>query len=265
MASTGWCSIPLGRPLPDAEVEDFPYAAATSAADGSFALDGLTLGAHAVVVHVGDGLQPGKVGYFAEASVTIAYGGHRPFVTLRMVGGGVSQGDDQDGDVDRGADADLLQAHLLQRRQRRVRKGGYINAQYRPQRAPGVGTPGRQLRDRSYNPYHGVHTINGQIEYAGQLVRHDIVFEDAASVAGRVGVDGRTPVPYADVVLEAGGLAAQHQRAGPDGRFRYELVPKGRVTVSASGIAGTVERVGRVLGYVGTAGQTLELVVQMKS
>src|SRR5262249_21734632 len=100
----------------------------------------------------------------------------------------------------------------------------------------------------------------------GQVVHHDIVFEDAATVTGQVvGVDGRTPVPDVTVVLEANGLKGQTQRTDATGHFRYELVPKGRVLVTASGVAGNVLRTGRTLGYVDSGGQTLDLIVQMKA
>ena len=72
-------------------------------------------------------------------------------------------------------------------------------------------------------------------------------------------------MPDVEVVLEANGLLGQKQRTDAAGPLPYELVPKGRVMVTAAGLAGNVERVGRTIGYVGTAGQTLDLVVQMKA
>ena len=66
------------------------------------------------------------------------------------------------------------------------------------------------------------------------MIHHEVVFEDAATVAGQVvGVDGITPVPDVEVTLDATGLKGQKQRTDFDGCFRYELVLKGQVVVSA--------------------------------
>lgn len=80
-----------------------------------------------------------------------------------------------------------------------------------------------------------------------------------------VDVDGATPVPDIPVQLHTSTLAPQTQYTDAQGGFQFELVPKGRVSVTASGLVGTVERVGRTNGIITVAGQTLELLVRMKA
>ncbi|MFL6203112.1 MAG: carboxypeptidase regulatory-like domain-containing protein, partial [Thermoanaerobaculia bacterium] len=258
---------PLGRPVGGAEVVVFPYGTTTSGPDGSFSFSNLPLGGHSVVAHVGDGLQAGKAGYFGDASASIVYGGHRPFVSVRMRGAGVVTV------LTRTATATGVLTPIYYKptyyssTEYRIRmKGAYIETSTNPNGELEVALPVGDYELIAYNPFHGMITINGKIEYAGQVVHHEIVFEDAATVTGQVvGVDGVTPVPGVEVVMEANGLKGQTQRTDPQGRFRYELVPMGRVMVTATGLAGSIERVGRTIGYVGTAGQTLDLVVQMKA
>ncbi len=258
---------PLGRPFGGAEVVVFPYGTTTSGADGSFSFSNLPVRGHNVVAHSGDGLQPGKVGYFGDAPASIVYGGHRPFVTVRMRGAGVVTV------LTRTATSTGVLTPIYYKPtyyssiEYAIRvKGAYVETSTDQNGRLQLVLPVGNYELVAYNPFHGMKTINGRIDYAGQVVDHEIVFEDAATVTGQVvNVDGRTPVPDVEVVLEANGLLGQKQRTDADGRFRYDLVPKGRVLVTARGVAGNVERVGRTMGYVGTAGQTLDLVVQMKA
>ncbi|HXT19536.1 MAG TPA: carboxypeptidase-like regulatory domain-containing protein, partial [Thermoanaerobaculia bacterium] len=258
---------PLGRPFAGAEVILYPYAPVTSGPDGTFSFDNLPLGGKSVVAHVGDGLQPGRVGYIGEASTSIVYGGHRPFLTVRMSGGGVVTV------LTRTATSTGVLTNIYYKPtyysaiEFRLRlKGSYIETSTDQNGNLQLALPVGPYELVAYNAFNGIKTINGRVEYAGQVIHHEVIFEDAATVTGQVvGVDGRTPVPDVEVVLEANGLLGQKQRTDADGRFRYELVPKGRVLVTARGVAGNVERVGRTLGFVGTAGQTLDVVVQMKA
>ncbi|HKV08514.1 MAG TPA: carboxypeptidase regulatory-like domain-containing protein, partial [Thermoanaerobaculia bacterium] len=258
---------PLGRPLGGAEVVVFPYATTTSQPDGSFSFNNLPLGGFNVVAHIGDGLQAGKLGYFGDAPASIVYGGHRPFVSVRMRGAGVANV------LTRTATSTGVLTPIYYRlthystQEYRIRKqGAYVETSTDPNGRLQIVLPVGDYEIIAYNPFHGMHTISGKIEYAGQVVNHEVIFEDAATVVGQVvGVDGVTPVPGVDVVMEANGFKGQKQRTDAQGNFRYELVPKGRVMVTAEGLAGSVERVGRTIGYVGTAGQTLELIVQMKA
>ena len=128
----------------------------------------------------------------------------------------------------------------------RIRKqGAYTESTTDPNGRLELILPVGEYEIIAYNPFHGMHTIHGKIDYAGQVVHHEVVFEDAATVAGQVvGVDGITPVPGVEVVLEANGLKGQKQRTDAQGSFRYELVPKGRVMVTAEGLAGNDARTG---------------------
>jgi len=258
---------PLGRPAGGAEVVVYPYGTTTSAADGSFSFASLPLGGHTVVAHVGDGLQAGKVGYFGEAPAQIVYGGHRPFVQVRMGGSGVVTLLTRTATSTGVLTPVYYKPTYYSAVEYRVRlKGAYTETTTDPNGRLQLVLPVGKYELIAYNPFHGIHTISGEITYAGQVVDHEVVFEDAATVAGVVvNVDGVTPVPDIEVTMEATGLKGQKQRTDTQGRFRFELVPKGRVMITAEGLAGSVERVGRTLGYVGTAGQELELVVQMKA
>ncbi len=263
---------PLGRPFGGATVTLFPYGETTSRSDGRFSFDQIPLGqitingARRLIAHVGDGLQPGRIGYLGEAATEIVYGGHRPFATVQLRGSGV--------------------VNLLTR----VRSGGGVLSQvyYRPtwysSASKRVGLKPEYVEASTdpngrlqlvlpvgpfelvaYNPFHGRKDIHGRIEYPGQVVTLEAVFEQAGTVQGQVvDVDGLTPVPGAEVVLTTGTLAPQKLWSDAQGNFQFELVPPGGVQVSADAVVGTVARVGATSGRV-EAGQTLELTVRMKA
>ncbi|HWM74328.1 MAG TPA: carboxypeptidase regulatory-like domain-containing protein, partial [Nocardioides sp.] len=258
---------PLGRPLAGAEVVLFPYGTTTSGPNGGFSFSNVPLGGHSVVAHMGDGLQAGRVGYFGDAGTAVAYGGHRPFVQVRMRGAGVVNILTRTQSSTGVLTPIYYKPTWYSAVEYRIRvKGAYSETSTDPNGTLQIVLPVGPYEIVAYNPFHGMHTIGGTIDYAGQIVDHEVVFENAATVSGQVvNVDGVTPVPGIEVVMEAAGLKGQKQRTDPQGNFRFELVPMGRVTVTAQGLAGSVERVGRTLGYVGTAGQELELVVQMKA
>ncbi|HEX5715043.1 MAG TPA: carboxypeptidase regulatory-like domain-containing protein, partial [Thermoanaerobaculia bacterium] len=258
---------PLGRPLAGAEVVLFPYGTTTSGPNGGFSFSNVPLGGHSVVAHMGDGLQAGRVGWFGDAGTSVAYGGHRPFVQVRMRGAGVVNILTRTQSSTGVLTPIYYKPTWYSAVEYRIRvKGAYTETSTDPNGNLQIVLPVGPYEIVAYNPFHGMHTIGGTIDYAGQIVDHEVVFENAATVSGQVvNVDGVTPVPGIEVVMEAAGLKGQKQRTDPQGNFRFELVPMGRVTVTAQGLAGSVERVGRTLGYVGTAGQELELVVQMKA
>ncbi len=91
-----------------------------------------------------------------------------------------------------------------------------------------------------YSPFHGVRTVGGQIEWAGQVKNIDVVFDGSSSVAGQlVNVDGVTPIPYFDVDAPhredaPAGSSAPTPRAGSI----FDLVPEGRLEVRAEGMVG---------------------------
>jgi len=258
---------PLGRPLAGAEVVLYPYGTTTSGPTGGFSFANVPLGSHSLVAHVGDGLQAGKVGWFGDAAAQVLYGGHRPFVQVRMRGAGVVNILTRTQSSTGVLTPIYYKPTWYSAVEYRIRvKGAYTETSTDPNGNLQIVVPVGSYEIVAYNPFHGMHTITGEVRYAGQIVDHEVVFENAATVSGQVvNVDGVTPVPGVEVVMEASGLAGQKLRTDPDGRFRFELVPMGRVLVTAQGLAGSVERVGRTLGYVGTAGQELELVVQMKA
>jgi hypothetical protein len=258
---------PLGRPLGGVEVVLFPIAKAVSRADGSFTFENVRVGNHTVKAHIGDGLQPGRLGYFGQSDVRVVYGGHRPFVSVRMVGGGTVRVKTRTSTSTGVLSPIYYKPTWYHEGSWTIKvKGSYIETSTDPNGDLEVAFPVGDYVIVAYNPFHGMKTVSGKIRYPGQAEQVEIVFEDAATVTGQVvDVDGHTPVPGVEVVLEAKGLKPQRQLADAQGNFRFELVPKGRVTVTAAGAVGTVERRGRTFGYVGTAGQVLDLVVEMKA
>ena len=262
---------PLGRPLANAEVVDFPYGTRTSNGDGSFSLSDLPLGGHTLVAHVGDGLQTGMLGYFGQATTSIVYGGHRPFVTIRMVGGGHVTVHTTTASMspDAGVISQIYYkpTHYSDSEYRIRVQGAYMEASTDENGNFDVDLPVGDYELVAYNGFNGMKTIQGHVDYPGQLIHHEIVYENAASVTGQVvNVDGVTPVPDVEVVLEANGI----QGAEPAHRARWSFPLRTGAAGPCHGdgsrsVAGSVERVGRTLGYVGTPGQTLDLTVQMKA
>ncbi|MCM3876625.1 MAG: Ig-like domain-containing protein, partial [Thermoanaerobaculia bacterium] len=240
--------------------------AASSAGDGRFSFDDIAVGSRQVFAHVGDGLTPGRVGYFGQATAKIVFGGHRPFVTIRMAGSGVVNVRTRTS-----ASQGVLSPIFY-------RPTVYANAAIKPLGGSPIETstdpdgrltlvlPVGPFALTAVNPLNGNKSLSRTIDYPGQVINLDIVFDTASTVTGRVvGVDGVTPVPNADVSFSASGLLPQAQRTDGQGAFRYELVPQGRVSVTAAALVGSVERVGRADGYITGPGQTLDLTVVMKA
>ena len=259
---------PLGRPLGGVEVVLRDEArATTSLPDGSFSFDDVGVGGHLVLAHVGDGLQAGKVGYFASTKVDVVYGGHRPFKTLRMVGSGVVTVHTTTATATGILTPIYYKPTWFHDGSWTIKvKGSYIETTTDPNGDLELVLPVGHYEIVAYNPFHGVKTISAEIDYAGQVKHHEVLFEDAATVTGQVvDVDGHTPVPDITVTLSAHGLLPQTQSTDGQGRFRFELVPQGQVVVTAEGLVGTVERIGRTIGSVRLGGQELDVTVQMKA
>jgi|GEM_PF-5747628 len=259
---------PLGRPLGGVEVVLRDEGRSiTSLPDGSFSFDDVGVGGHTVLAHVDDGLQVGRVGYFAGTTTDVVYGGHRPFVTLRMVGSGVVTVHTTTASSTGILTPIYYKPTWFHDGSWRIKlKGSYIETTTDPNGDLELTLPVGAYQIVAYNPFHGIQTIDGAIDFAGQTKHHEVVFQDAATVTGQVvDVDGRTPVPDIPVTLAAKGLLPQTQQADAQGRFRFELVPQGQVVVTAEGPVGTVERIGRTIGSVHLGGQELELTVQMKA
>ena len=257
---------PLGRPVPGAEVVLYPFAEGVAGPDGSFEFENVPLGSYQVVIHVGDGLQPGKVGWIGRRGTKVIYGGHSPFVTVQMRGGGGLRV------KTRTATATGILTPIYYRptyysdsAKNILLRGQYIETSTDPLGDLELSLPVGPFNLVAYNPFHGVREIDGEIEYPGQIVDLDILFEDSGKVRGMVvAPDGVTPVPDVEVYLETKAFEPQRQFAGPDGTFQFELVPKGPVVVTANGFVGTVQRVGRTQTYLTTSGQEIDIIVQMK-
>jgi hypothetical protein len=257
---------PLGRPLPGATVRLYPVST-TTRPDGSFSFDDVSVGTAHLVANVGDGLEPGQVGYFTELDTRVVYGGHRPFVTLRMVGSGVVTVHTTTATSTGILTPIYYKPTWFHEGSWQIKlKGSYIETTTDPNGDLELTLPVGAYEIIAYNPFHGVQTITDTIDFAGQARHHEVLFEDAATVAGQVvDVDGHTPVPDIEVTLATEHLLAQTQRTDAQGHFRFELVPKGYVSVTAAGLVGSVERVGRTFGSVDLGGQMLDLQVQMKA
>ena len=197
----------------------------------------------------------------------MVYGGHRPFVSVRMVGSGAVTIHTTTSTATGILTPIYYKPTWFHDGSQKIKlKGAHIETSTDPNGDLELVLPVGAYEIVAYNPFHGVQTVNARIDFAGQTRHHEIVFEDAATVRGQVvDVDGKTPVPEVEVTLQAKGLLPQTQRTDAQGNFRFELVPKGQVIVSAAGPVGTVERVGRTIGRVTLGGQELDLEIQMKA
>ena len=64
----------------------------------------------------------------------------------------------------------------------------------------------------SYNPFYGIKTVIGRIDFPGQVKNVELKFEENSSVVGTLlDVDGITPVAGFEVELHATGLLPQKQ------------------------------------------------------
>src|SRR6185295_8520893 len=126
-----------------------------------------------------------------------------PFLTVRMAGGGVVTVLTRTNTSTGVLTPIYYKPNYYSAVEYRVRlKGSYIETTTNQEGQLTLNLPVGPYELVAYNPFHGMKTINGVIEYAGQVVHHEVVFEDAATVTGQVvGVDGRTPVPDVEVVL----------------------------------------------------------------
>ncbi|HTS01393.1 MAG TPA: carboxypeptidase-like regulatory domain-containing protein, partial [Thermoanaerobaculia bacterium] len=263
----GVVTDPLGRPYGGAQVELDENIVTSSGGDGRFSFDDIAVGSWNVVAHVGDGLVPGKVGFLGQAVATIVFGGHRPFVTIRMLGSGVVNVRTHTSASAGVLSPILYRPTMLAGAALIAQKGGDpIQATTDQDGRLSLVLPVGSFSLTAVSPLNGDKSFLRSIDYPGQVVNLDVVFDAASTVTGRVvGVDGVTPVPDADVSFSATGLLPQSQRTDGQGAFRFELVPQGAVSVSAAALVGSVDRVGRAIGAITGPGQTLDLTVAMRA
>lgn len=258
---------PLGRPCGGVKVVIFPYAEKSAGADGRFSFDRIGIGQQTVVAHVGNGLMPGKIGYFGEATTRVVFAGHRSFVTVRLRGGGavslVTKTATSPGIMS------MVAYNMTWYNARRYEIGGMPEWKEASTDQNGrleLAVPVGRYSIRAYNPFHGLREIVSDVEYPGQVKTHEIVFQELSTVRGVVvDVDGATPVPGAEVSMATSTLLPQKQYADALGRFQYELVPPGNVVVTAKATIGTVERVGRQTTGSQQPGQTFDVTVRLKA
>jgi hypothetical protein len=258
--------LPQGSVSVVASLAGIPYVQTTTRFDGSFSFEDLPLGEWRLTAHVGDGLDEDREGYFGEADTEIVFGGHTPFVAVRMVGAGIVQIHTTTSTATGVETPIYYKPTYYSDMEKAIRlKGAYIETETDPNGQLELVLPVGGFEVVAFNPFHGVKEIHDRIEYAGQIKTITIQFEDASTVTGMVvDVDGVTPLAGIDVELHSEYLKGQHQVTDAYGRFQYELVPKGGVQVRAHGMVGAVERFGVASGNVTMGGQTLELTVKMR-
>lgn len=254
---------PLGRPIANAGVVLGYLAETLTRADGTFVFEGVPVGSHALTAHSGDGLEPGRLGYFGVTQgVQVVYGGHRARATIQMRGAGIVRVETKSP----GGAAGVLSPLSISREAflegSKAIGTKTLEAETSPAGFFEIPVPVGNFAVRASHPFHGTKSSGGTIDFPGQIKNVVLTFDSAATVTGRVlGVDGATPVAEAEVFLSASGLLPQRLQTGPDGGFRFELVPPGSVSLTTSVRVGAVTHFGKVDGWVTSAGQTLDLTV----
>jgi hypothetical protein len=264
---------PLGRPRAGIGVALFPYGETTTDATGNFSFNDIPVGTITedkgtrLIAHVGDGLQPGRVGYLGAAATEIVYGGHRPFVTIRLRGSGILRVHTRTS-TSTGVLTPIYYKPTWYSAQtfRIGLKPEFIEATTDQNGYLDLEVPVGDFDLIAYNPFHGPKEVRGSIQYPGQIKDLEVLFDDASTVQGTVvDVDGITPVPGAAVTMALEKLLPQTVEADAQGRFSFSLVPQGGFVLTAAGRTGTVDRVGETISAIGGPGQTLDLVVQLKA
>ncbi|RLE17568.1 MAG: hypothetical protein DRJ65_22590, partial [Acidobacteria bacterium] len=263
---------PLGRPASAVSIvfvnKGVPLSqGAVTGADGSFSIDNIPLAEWEILAHVGSGLDPPRIGWLGSAETEVLYGGHQPFVTVRLGGAGTVRIHTSTGT------STGIQSLVYYKPYRFSEvsyslglSGVFTESQTDPNGDLELMLPVGPFQLSVFNPFHGIREISGALRWNGEVKEIDIVFEDASTVTGRVvDVDGMTPIAGAQVVLESAHLAPQTQISDALGQFRFELVPGGAVRVWATATVGSVDRVGLVSGQVSNGGQELQLEVRLKA
>ncbi len=257
---------PLGHPIGGISVQ-IPFGPSTTTrSDGHFSFDDVGVGGVSLVAHAGNGLSPGKVGFFGTGFAAIVFGGHRPFATIRLQGSGVVN-------IHTRTATSTGVLSPIHYKPTIYRDDTYsIEGKPDPPIETTTDQDGRlqlivPLGSTAVTAFSGFgsKSVTATLRYPGEVVNLEIVFDSLSTVTGHVvGVDGVTPVPDVDVFLTATGLLPQRQRADGQGGFRYELVPSGSVSVTTEALVGSVDRVGRADGRL-TSGQTIDLTVVLRA
>jgi hypothetical protein len=258
---------PFGVPAGGVDLVLYPLREGiTTAADGTFFFPDVRVGTYEVVAHYGDGLEPGREGYFGKTAAHVSFPGHQPFVTVSMVGAGTVRLRTRTSTSTGILTPIYYRPTYYSSAEKNITlRGNYFDSTTDPNGLLELKLPVGDYEIVAYNPFHGTKRIAGRVDSAGQLIEHDIVFEDAGKVAGQVvGPDGVTPVPFAEVVMRTGAFLPQTQEADALGRFEFFLVPKGPVVLEARGQDGAVERVGSTLTFITLGGQEVEVSVTLK-
>ncbi|MEM1181520.1 MAG: carboxypeptidase regulatory-like domain-containing protein, partial [Acidobacteriota bacterium] len=110
-----------------------------------------------------------------------------------------------------------------------------------------------------FNAFHGTDAATNQIDYHGQIVEHEFIFQPNGDIRGTVyDIDGVTPVVGARVNLSGGSFAAYDVHTDEDGRYHFPLVPPGGYQVQAFHTEGVVYRQTQVYASLSKPGQQMD-------
>jgi hypothetical protein len=255
---------PNGQPVPFAKVVLYPFDAGGEAdATGAFVFENVPFGTYFVVGRVDDGLTPGKIGWLGKTEpFSLAGNPADAFVEVHMRGSGFVKVHTRTA-TSTGILTPIFYKPTYYSNAAKdiLLRGSFTESSTDPNGHFEVELPLGDFHIVAYNPFHGQKEISDTLTAAGELKEYEIVFETLGKVRGTVvEPDGITPVPFAEVVLSTRSLLPQTLQADEQGKFLFELVPAGPVSVAGRAMVGNVERVGRTLSDIGI-GQDLELTV----
>ncbi len=257
---------PLGQPAAGVTVTVLPIGETTSGADGTFSIEGVPARPYTVAAHKGDGLQPSAIGWIGEAPTQVLFGGHRAFATVRLRGAGTVHVRTRTANGPVRAPVSYRPTWFSPQELTIRQKATAIETTTDDNGSLTLVVPVGGLSIGAASPFYGTGSFEGAIDFAGQVKEVDLVFQPLATVTGTVvDVDGVTPVAGVTIELRAPGLPPQANQTGGNGEFEFALVPTGRLTLTANGLVGTIERTGRTYATVTEPGQSLEVVVRLKA